>query len=153
MVAEFKRLRSLRDPNKKMSKSDMDVNSRIQLTDPPEIIIKKLRKAITDSNSLVSYEPMERPGVATLIDIDAACSSLDPEEIVENCLLRAMDTGEYKKQVADHLIEHLKPIQAKYMRLMNDKPYLIQLLDQGANKANQIAAATYDNVAKIVGMK
>ena len=136
-----------------MSKSDTDINSRIQLTDPPEIIIKKLRKAITDANSLVSYEPVERPGVATLIDIDAACSSLDPEEIVENCLLRSMDTGEYKKHVADRLIEHLRPIQAKYMQLMNDKTYLRRLLDEGADKANQIAAATFDNVAKIVGMK
>lgn len=153
IATDLKRLKSLRDPSKKMSKSDKDQNSYIQLTDPAELIIKKMRKAVTDSNSHVTYEPEARPGVSTLLDIDAACTDNYPEEIVEDCMLRALDTGEYKKEVAERLIEHLKPIQRKYTALMSDKAYLKKLLDEGAVKANEIAAGTYDDVCTIVGMK
>ena len=98
-----------------MSKSDLDANSRIQLTDPPELILKKIRKAVTDSTSLVSYDPVNRPGVSTLLDIDSACTDRDPEEISEQMLLKTINTGEYKREVANILIEHLKPIQKKYI--------------------------------------
>lgn len=91
-----------------MSKSDTDTNSYIQLTDPEKTIA---RKAVTDSTSRVTYEPESRPGVVALIDIDAACSGREPEEIVEACELMAMDTGEYKREVATRLSEHLGPIQ------------------------------------------
>lgn len=152
LATDLKRLKSLRDPSKKMSKSDRDTSSYIQITDPPELITKKIRKAVTDFNSNVTYEPDTRPGVATLVDIDSACSDRDPEEIVEACMLSALTTGEYKKDVANRLIEHLKPIQRKYLELMGDKTYLRQLLDEGADKANTIAADTYRSVREITGM-
>ena len=136
-----------------MSKSDTDANSYIQLTDPEETIARKIRKAVTDSTSRVTYEPESRPGVATLIDIDAACSGREPEEIAEACELMAMDTGEYKREVAARLSEHLGPIQKKYLQLIGDKGYLRSLLDSGAEKANTIAAGTYGDVCRIVGMK
>lgn len=136
-----------------MSKSDKDSLSYITLTDPAELIVKKIRKAVTDSNSHVTYEPETRPGVATLVDIDAACTDQDPDEIVESCMLRAMDTGEYKKEVADHLVEQLKPIQKRYMELISDRAYLRQVLDAGALKAREIACVNYDQVCKITGMK
>lgn len=153
IASDLKRLKSLRDPTKKMSKSDKDLNSYIQITDSPELITKKIRKAVTDSISQITYDPEARPGVSTLIDIDAACVDTFPEEIEENCMLSALETGEYKKEVAERLIEHLKPIQRKYTQLMNDKVYLLKLLDEGAEKANEIAAGTYNEVCKIVGMK
>ncbi len=136
-----------------MSKSDTDSNSYIQLTDPSDIITRKIRKAVTDSTSLVSYDPETRPGVATLIDIDAACTGRDPDEIAETCELMAIDTGMYKKEVSDRLIQHLEPIQKKYLQLMKDKVYLRSLLDKGANKANNIASKHYEEVCRIVGMK
>jgi tryptophanyl-tRNA synthetase len=136
-----------------MSKSDSDSNSRIQLTDPADLISRKLRKAVTDSTSLVSYDPVKRPGVSTLLDIDSACTGRDPEEISESCLLRYMDTGEYKKEVARLLIEHLAPIQKKYLELINDKVYLRKCLDEGANKASRIAALNLDRICEIIGMK
>ena len=135
-----------------MSKSDKDTGSFIQLTDSADVIQKKIRKAVTDSNSHVTYDPENRPGVSTLIDIDAACSGLEPEEIEEACMLKAMNTGEYKREVSDKLIEHLKPIQQEYMRLMADREHLKGVLKQGADKANEIAAKTYQDVCKIVGM-
>lgn len=135
-----------------MSKSDKDSGSFIQLTDPADVIEKKIRKAVTDFNSHVTYDPENRPGVATLIDIDSACTGLEPEEIEEDCMLRALNTGDYKLEVAEKLVEHLKPIQSEYMRLMSDKAHLNKILKQGADKANEIAAYNYGNVCKIIGM-
>ncbi len=151
--AEFKRLQSLRDPSKKMSKSDVDQNSRIELTDPADVIRRKIRKAVTDSTSLISYDKEKRPGVSTLIDIESACTDQDPEEIVESCLLKSYDTGEYKKHVADVLIQYLKPIQSKYIELINDRNRLRKILDDGAEKANLIAAKNYKEICKIVGFQ
>lgn len=153
LATDLRRLKSLRDPTKKMSKSDKDSNSFIQLTDPPEMITKKLRKAVTDSISQVTYDPEGRPGVATLIDIHSACSGQEPEEIEEVCMLSALTVGDYKKDVAARLIEHLKPIQKKYSELINDKVYLRQVLVRGADRANVIAAKTYKDVCKFVGME
>jgi len=150
--SEFKRLRSLRDPSKKMSKSDVDSASRIELTDPADLIVRKVRKAVTDSTSLVSYDPEKRPGVSTLVDIECACTDKDPEEVVEYALLNSFDTGEYKKHVANVLVQHLKPIQSKYTHLMNNPSLLKELLTQGAQKANEIASQNYAQVSKMIGM-
>jgi tryptophanyl-tRNA synthetase len=136
-----------------MSKSDADQNSRIELTDLPEVIEKKLRKAVTDLNSVVSYDREKRPGVSTLIDIESACTDRDPEEIIQDPLLKSMDTGLYKKHVASILVKHLEPIQAKYLELINDKAKLRRLLDDGAHKANQIAEKNYKEICKIVGFQ
>ncbi len=136
-----------------MSKSDADNGSRIQLTDTPDLIMKKIRKAVTDSKSLVSYEPIERPGVSTLIDIESACTGADPEDIVETCFLRSMDTGEYKKHVADVLVAYLKPIQEKYMRYISDKQFLKKIIDEGGEHANQMAAKTFNQLEILIGTK
>jgi tryptophanyl-tRNA synthetase len=126
--------------------------SRIELTDDPKSIEKKLRKAVTDSESVVSYEPERRPGVSTLVDIEAACSGLDPEECVENALMRAEDTGEYKKHVARLLNAHLLPVRTRYERLIRDRAYLRRVLDEGSAKAAQIAEANYLDIRRIIGM-
>jgi tryptophanyl-tRNA synthetase len=151
MATDLKRLKSLRDPLKKMSKSDQDTNSFIQLTDPEEIVMNKIRLAVTDSISQITYDPINRPGVATLIDIDSACTGLDPAEITGAC--KEMNTGQYKKEVAGRLSEHLKPVQKKYLELISDKAYLRSLLDKGASKANEIAGRKYKDICGIVGMR
>ncbi len=149
---DLKRIRSLRDPSKKMSKSDPDPLSRIQLTDPAEVITKKIRKSVTDSTSLVSYDPIKRPGVSTLLELEAACTDRDPDEIAEQCLLKGLDTGEYKKQVSAVLSNYLQPIQTEYVRLMSDRVYLRKCLDEGASKANSIASVNFKQIRSIVGM-
>lgn len=150
---EFAKIRSLRDPTKKMSKSDADEMSRIDLTDEPNVITKKIRKAVTDSQSLITYEPTSRPGVSTLVEIESACTGVEPDEIVEQCLLNAYDTGEYKKHVANVLVKHLEPIRLKYNKLMADKKYLRQVLDKGASKAQEIAANNYAQILDIIGAR
>ena len=134
-----------------MSKSDPDQNGRIDMTDAPDVIVKKIRKAVTDSTSSISYDPEARPGVSTLVEIEAACTGKEIDEVVENCYLNDLDTGEYKKKVAEVLVEHLKPIQAEYNRLISDRGFLKSVLGQGAQRANGIAAANYYQVLKIIG--
>lgn len=150
--AELTKIRSLREPSKKMSKSDKDPLSRIELTDEPKTIELKLRKAVTDCESLVSYEPERRPGVATLIDIEAGCTNTDPEECAENALLRSEDTGAYKRHVAAVLVKHLQPVRAEYERLIRDRAYLRRMLDDGAQRASSIAEANFRQIRSIIGM-
>lgn len=136
-----------------MSKSDPDQGSRIELVDPAEIIEKKIKKAVTDSSSLISYDPEKRPGVATLIDLESACTGLLPEEIAERCLFQSIEKLEYKRHVSNILIKHLEPIQKEYLRLINDKEGLRSILDEGANKANQIAAENFKQIAQLIGSR
>lgn len=150
--AELTKLRSLRDPGKKMSKSDKDPMSRIELSDDAKQVELKLRKAVTDCESLVSYEPERRPGVSTLVEIEAACTSREPDECVEECLLRSEDTGAYKRHVAGVLNKHLQPIRVEYEKLVGDRVYLRRVLDEGARRASDIAEANYRAVRNLVGM-
>jgi tryptophanyl-tRNA synthetase len=136
-----------------MSKSDSDENGRIELVDEPSVIERKIRKAVTDATSLVTYDPIGRPGVSTLVDIEAACTGLDPEEICEKCLLNAYDTGEYKKHVASVLVKHLSDIRVKYKELMADRAHLRDVLDKGAARANELAVRNFATVAKITGFR
>ena len=135
-----------------MSKSDPDPLSRIQLTDPSDLIHKKIRKAVTDSTSLITYDPLKRPGVSTLLELDAACTDRDPDEIAEQCLLKGMDTSEYKKEVATLLSKYLQPIQTEYLKLINDRAYLRKCLDDGASKANHIASINFKQISTLIGM-
>lgn len=85
------KIRSLRDPAKKMSKSDQEIKSRIMLTDRPEQIIEKIKKAITDFTSAVTYDPINRPGVSNLIFIHSLMSGMAIDEIIEKN--QNLDTG------------------------------------------------------------
>lgn len=85
------RVKSLRDPTKKMSKSDPDPKSVIMVTDTPEMIIEKIKKSITDFTSEVSYEPEKRLGVTNLITIHSLISGLSPDQICEN--VKELNTG------------------------------------------------------------
>lgn len=75
------RIKSLRDPTKKMSKSDTDIKSRLDLTDTPDVLLNKIKKALTDFTSEVTYDPNNRPGVANLINIHSMLTGKTPEEI------------------------------------------------------------------------
>lgn len=147
-----KRIMSLRDPNSKMSKSDPLEHSRINLVDSPEIIQAKIAKATTDSIRSVSYDPVERPGVSNLVSIYAAMLDIEIEEAVKDCA-NITSTKEFKTRVADAIIEKIKPIQTELVRLQADKGYVTQVLDEGANRANQIANETMEQVYKVVGLR
>lgn len=145
------RIRSLRDPTKKMSKSDPDQKSCIYINDAPNVILEKCKKAVTDFTSEITYDPITRPGVSNLISIHSALTGLTPEEICIDC--KNLNTGKYKDYLAQIIIEHLAPIREHSDYLMNNKDDLECVLRSGEDAASKIAAKTMDDVMKLVGLK
>ncbi|CAG2061353.1 unnamed protein product [Timema podura] len=145
------RLKSLRDPLKKMSKSDADPRSRIELTDSSEAILDKCKKAITDFTSAVTFDPRERPGIANLITIHSMLSGINPEDICKESA--HLDTGKYKLVVAKVVEDKLSPIREKICDLMSRPQYLEDVLEEGAEKASSIAELTWQDVKTKIGFK
>lgn len=138
-----------------MSKSHTDPNSRIFLTDTPEVIHKKLKVALTDSLSGISYEPEKRPGVSNLLEILSCVdesSGLSPAELAgqhENSSLKAL-----KEHVATKVADHLAPIRERYAELMSDessKAYVDNVAREGAEKASKNAEKTMHRVREAIG--
>jgi tryptophanyl-tRNA synthetase len=144
-------LKSLRDPTKKMSKSDV-AGSRIELCDSADDIILKIKKSVTDSISKISYDCEGRPGVSNLIELHMASSGQSLNQILTFCDNNNIDSGKYKRIVSESLINYLKPISDEYHRLIKDKPYLIKLLNEGAEKANEIAQVNFKEISQLNGL-
>lgn len=144
------RLRSLRNPEKKMSKSDPDPRSRIDLCDEPDVIMEKLRKAVTDCTSEVTYDPENRRAVATLVELMALSTGRSPQQVCEDA--RGIDTGQFKLRVADAICEALAPVREERRRLLAEPNYLRQVLAFGAERAYDIATDTWVDVSKKTGI-
>lgn len=133
-----------------MSKSDTDFKNRIELTDSPDIILQRIKQALTDFTSSVTYEPKNRPGVSNLILIHSLCTKKSFEDI---CLENShLNTGQYKLVVAEAVIEYLKPIQRRIKEYMDDPLYLSQIMKEGSDKAMDIACKTIVEVKEAVGL-
>lgn len=148
------RVMSLRDPTKKMSKSDFSAASRIDLTDTADTVQKKIRKAVTDSLPGVTYDPEGRPGVSNLLELYAAMgppTTSTPEAAAE--YLHDLDMAQLKGAVADVVNDHLKPIQAEMKRLHGSKEYVDEILDAGAVEAQACADETMNAVRTLVGLR
>ena len=145
------RVRSLRDPKKKMSKSDPDNKSCIFINDTSAVILEKCKKAVTDFTSTLSFDPIERPGVSNLISIHSAVTGLTPPEICKDC--ENLNTGKYKVHLANILIEHLTPIREYSEHLLNNKEHLESILRSGESAARNIAQETMHDVSKVIGLK
>lgn len=144
------RLRSLRQPTKKMSKSEPDARSRVALSDSPDVVREKFKKAVTDFTSEVYYDPERRPGVSNLMVIDSAVTGRSMEEI--KVASEGLTTAQYKLVVAESVVEHLAPIREHMNRLMKEPGHLDQLLEEGAQKARERAAKTWNEVRQKVGL-
>ncbi|XP_012286589.1 tryptophan--tRNA ligase, mitochondrial [Orussus abietinus] len=143
------RIRSLRDPSKKMSKSSNDPKGVLSLIDEPKVIVNKLKKAITDFTSQVTYNPQERPGVANLILLHSALSGKTPDEICYEA--RDLDTGKYKLVLAAEVVDRLRPIRERIMELTNEPQYLDDVLKKGTERAIEIAEECWLDVKKKIG--
>ncbi len=142
------RIMSLADPLSKMSKSDKKVVATIGLLDEPDVIKKKIAKAVTDSGSTIEYSD-EKPALKNLLTIYSACSGQSIKDIVKHY----DGTGYklFKEGLSKVVIEHLRPIQERYRKLDADPSLFHALLSQGAEKANLVATATLRNVKDAVG--
>lgn len=144
------RIKSLRDPTKKMSKSDIDLKSFVNLTDSPDTLSAKIRKSITDFTSEVTFDVENRPGVANLIMMHSLASGKSPQQICDE--VKHLDTGKYKSVVSDALISHFEPIRLKIAEYNGDKSYLESVLKKGNEKAREVAVQTMKEVKEKVGL-
>lgn len=140
---------SLQDPTKKMSKSDDNPNSYILIMDPPEVIIKKISRAVTDSIGVVNYTD-EQPGVKNLLDILISIKGYTKDELVY--LYKDKGYADLKKDVADAIIDELAPIQEKVNILLKDKKALEEIYKLGAEKANYVAIKNLRKMQKKIGL-
>ena len=143
------RVMSLQEPTRKMSKSDPE-DTYIAILDKPEIIRKKLRRAVTDSENSVVFDPENKPGVANLMSIMSALTSKTMDQITAD--YDAQGYGKFKDAVADCVISALEPIQAEYERISADKAYLQQVMDSGKDRASALAHRTMLKVRKKLGI-
>lgn len=142
------RIMSLKEPTKKMSKSDADQNSAIYILDEPNVIRNKIKRAVTDSLGNFEYTD-EQPGLRNLIDIYSAFSEITPEETVKQ--FSSENYGPFKEALGDLIVEKLSPIQERYNEIMEDKEKLDEILKAGSEKASYKAMKTLRKVYKKVG--
>ena len=138
------------DPTKKMSKSAENPNGVIYLLDSEEDIRKKIMKATTDSDATIKYDLENKPGISNLITIYSCLSGLSINEVEDK--FKDVNYGTFKKEVADIIIDTLKPIQDKYYELLNDEATINEILEHGAKVTNEIAKKKYEELKKIVGL-
>lgn len=143
------RIMALDDPTNKMSKSDLNDNSRINLLDDPKTIKKKIARATTDSLRLVTFDP-ERPGITNLLTIYQLLTGKTEQEIEAE--FAGKGYGDFKAALTEQLIAVLEPIQERYRALMNDLPTLEAILKQGADKVRPMAETTLQHVKNVIGL-
>ncbi|MGI5958010.1 MAG: tryptophan--tRNA ligase [Massiliimalia sp.] len=139
---------SLADPTKKMSKSDENTNAFVTILDKPETIIKKFKRAVTDSEMEVRYAE-GKDGINNLMSIYSVVTGLSYEQIEHD--FAGKGYGDFKLAVGEAVAEELRPIRENYERLIADKAYLEECYRQGAEKASCFAERTLKKVYKKVG--
>ncbi len=142
------RVMSLQSPENKMSKSDPNPNGYIWILDPEEVIIKKFKRAVTDSGSEVCAGE-EKPGITNLLTIYAAVTGKTVEEAEKE--FSGCGYGTFKQTVGEAVAAQLAPVREKFAQLQNDKAYVEEVYKQGAETAAKIAAKTLRKVYKKVG--
>lgn len=144
------RVMSLSEPTGKMSKSDSNENGYISLKDTPEAIMRKFKRAVTDSDASIRYDEKEKPGISNLLQIYASSSEISLDKALDDC--KNLSYADFKVRVADAVIESLRPIQAEFERLMKDKKMLEEYMLIGSQKAETMAVKTLKKVQKKMGL-
>lgn len=134
------RLMSLQDPTQKMSKSDPNPSGYVAIMDDPAVILKKFKRAVTDSDGLIKYDPVEKPGVSNLLAIYTTFTGKTMGEAEAD--FAGLGYGHLKTAVAEAVIAELTPVQNEYKRLLADEAYIRKIMADGAAQARVAAAAT-----------
>ena len=142
------RIMSLQEPTRKMSKSDPE-DTFVALTDDPDTIRRKIKRAVTDSDGEIRFDPENKPGVSNLLSIMSALGAGEIDALVNE--MQGQGYGALKNRVADCVIAALEPMQTEYKRLIADKAYLQGVLDENAKTATYLATKTLRKVQKKVG--
>jgi tryptophanyl-tRNA synthetase len=142
------RVYDLQEPTNKMSKSADSPRGTVMVFDPPEVIERKLKRAVTDPQTNVRYDPEHKPGVSNLLTILAVSTGRTPEELAEEY----SEYGPLKADTAAALIEFLRPVRERYADLAEDPGATEAVLKRGAEKAQQVAGATLARAKEKVGL-
>ncbi|MCU9612438.1 tryptophan--tRNA ligase [Caldibacillus lycopersici] len=143
------RIMSLQEPTKKMSKSDPNQKGFISMLDDPKQIEKKIKSAVTDSEGIVKYDKVNKPGISNLLTIYSIFSNQSIEEIENKYTGKGY--GDFKADLANVVVGVLKPIQERYYQLLESEE-LNSILDAGAAKANQVAGKMVKKMEKAMGL-
>jgi tryptophanyl-tRNA synthetase len=143
------RIMDLQEPTNKMSKSTENEKGVIFLTDTPKKMSKKVKSAVTDSDSVIKFDPENKPGISNLLTIHSIITGKSMDELVGS--FEGLQYGHLKVQTAERMVEFIEPFQEKYNQLMNDRGYLQDVLSEGAKKARAKAAPVIEKVKSAVG--
>lgn len=141
------RVMDLQHPERKMSKSLDSPLGTIAMFDPPEEIERKIRKAVTDTDGEVRFDPSTKPGLSNLLNLLSATTDETPQALAE----KYTRYGDLKRDLAEALIEMLRPVRERRSSLAHDLASLNDVLKIGADRAHEIAAVTYGRAAKAMG--
>jgi tryptophanyl-tRNA synthetase len=142
------RIKSLQNPERKMSKSDANQSGCVYLLDEPAVIRKKFKSAVTDSGDEIVMRE-DKPGISNLLNIYSAASGKKVSALEEEC--KGLRYGEFKEKVADAVVELLAPIQERYKAISEDKEALTSILHEGADAAQKRANRMLSKVYRKVG--
>ncbi len=142
------KIMSLQDPSKKMSKSDENPNASIYLMDDPDTVMRKFKRAVTDSEACVRYRD-QQPGIRNLIDIYCACTGKTPAETEQE--FDGKGYGDFKTAVGESVVAVLKPLQDRFTDLSKNKDYLNSVIKSNAEKAQYLSNKTLRKVQKKIG--
>ena len=145
------RVMSLQEPLKKMSKSDDNQNNVIRILEDPKSILKKMKKAVTDSDNppVIAYDWENKPCVSNLLEILSASTGTPVEDLVEK--YKGQMYGTFKCEVGEAVVAMLEPVQQRYKEIRQDVSYLNEVLKDGAKKASERAEKTLEDVYKKIG--
>ena len=143
------KIMSLQDPTRKMSKSDENANGFILLIDTPDDIMRKFKRAVTDSDSKIIMDWENKPGVSNLLQIYALATNQSIESAQNE--FAGKGYAEFKPAVGEAVVELLRPIREKTEDLLKNKDYLMQVYTDGAQRATYLARKTLDKVYRKVG--
>lgn len=139
---------SLQDPTAKMSKSDPNENATVSVIDEPDAIMRKFKRAVTDSDNKIIMSP-EKPGISNLLTIYSAMTDKSIDKCVEE--FDGVGYGDFKLRVGESVVEKLRPIREKYTDLLKNKDYLTAVTKEGAEKASYLARKTLSKVYRKIG--
>lgn len=144
------RIMSLQEPLKKMAKSDENVHGNIAILDSQEAILRKFKRAVTDSDARVAYDVQAKPGVSNLMSIYSSVTGKTYETIAAE--FDGKGYGDFKAAVGEAVAETLRPVRTRYQELMASKDYLQQVMQDGASQADRLARSTLQKVYQKVGL-
>lgn len=150
ITKEGAKIMSLTEPTKKMSKSDPNVNSYILMNDDRDTVIRKFKRAVTDSDGEIRYSMEDKPGISNLISIYNVFSGKSITEIEQE--FSGLGYSEFKTAVGETVADALSPIHEEYSRILADKSYVDGILKDGAQKASGLANRTLSKVYRKVGL-